>query len=276
MEEEPFAKKSGLREATRTEVREVQLSILTDLLQYCDKEGLDVYLAYGTLIGAVRHSGYIPWDDDIDVWMPRSSYSKLLKSSGIGDQLEFLAPHDRSSIYPFSKLYKKNTCFVEDVESTVDGIGINIDVFPLDHVPTNAFLRFVKTASVEVLKLFLLLKVVSPSKQRSAAKNFVLAIGSASLRLVPTWILVRSIDRTSRRCTGKSSSLGCYVGPYGKRDRYSNSSFYGSDSVKFENVTAPVPKGYHQVLQKLYGDYRKLPPKNQRTTHHRYRAYVEV
>ncbi len=120
------------------EVRSLELQILIKFAEYCEKYGLRYFLAYGTLIGAIRHKGFIPWDNDIDVVMPRPDYDRfmeLAKKENVGEYLSVLDYHDVKT-FPFAKVMDNRTKLSEKYLIT-DTLGVYIDVFPLDGLPSD-------------------------------------------------------------------------------------------------------------------------------------------
>lgn len=124
------------RQISDEEVRKLELEILIKFAEYCEKYHLRYFLAYGTLIGAIRHKGFIPWDNDVDVVMPRPDYNRfmqLIKDENIGEYFRVLDYHDVKT-FPFAKVVDNRTKLSEKFLIT-DTLGIYIDVFPMDGLP---------------------------------------------------------------------------------------------------------------------------------------------
>ena len=142
-----------MKEMTLEELQQVEFDLLDVFANFCDKHGLTYFLAYGTLIGAARHRGFIPWDDDIDVMMPRPDYEKFLELY-VDSGRYVLKTHDRDSsyFYPFAKLVNSDTKFIECNcdEST---LGVFVDIFPLDGVPTNKIRQRYRALKWRVLRV---------------------------------------------------------------------------------------------------------------------------
>lgn len=120
------------------ELKSIELDILLAFHDYCEQKGLSYMLYYGTLLGAVRHQGFIPWDDDIDVVMPRDDYEAFFRSFPCDSSFEtikLISYRDRSSIYPFIKLVDTRTEVVEDFVDPRYKTGVWIDIFPMDGLP---------------------------------------------------------------------------------------------------------------------------------------------
>ena len=119
------------------ELRQIQMGILDEVHQYCEAHGLRYFLSSGTLIGAVRHKGYIPWDDDIDIYMPRKDYEQFLREFKGSEQFKLLNPaKEPHYYYTFAKVVDLRTRMVED-ETEGFEIGVFMDIFPVDYVTDN-------------------------------------------------------------------------------------------------------------------------------------------
>ena len=120
------------------EAKRVELDILLHVAKFCDEHGLRYFLAYGTLIGAVRHKGFIPWDDDIDIQMPREDYEKLLElypKENTDEKYFLLAPEMKGAHHPYAKIIDTRTVKKELGAKKNNPLGVDIDVFPLDGQP---------------------------------------------------------------------------------------------------------------------------------------------
>ena len=118
-----------------SEIKKIELDILRAFRSFCEKNSLRYFLAYGTLLGAVRHGGFIPWDDDIDVAMPRTDYERFLKEFR-DERYEVYDLSKKGYFYPFAKLCDTTTVLIEEM-SVKNSIGVYIDIFPMDGIADN-------------------------------------------------------------------------------------------------------------------------------------------
>ena len=124
-----------MREIQFEEMKKIELNILIYFTEVCEENNLRYYLGGGTLLGAVRHKGFIPWDDDIDVMMPRPDFQKLLSLSINNENYNIIKPGTAGYYYNFAKLVDTRTILEEKGIKRIDGLGVYIDIFPLDGMP---------------------------------------------------------------------------------------------------------------------------------------------
>lgn len=262
------------------ELKKIQLDLLDEFDDYCVRNGLTYYLAYGTLIGAVRHKGYIPWDDDIDVIMPRTDYEKLIEvfnKGGHASNIKVVSHEIDPKYYlPFAKLINTSTEMQEEVNSDYK-VGVYLDIFPLDNLADDY-----ETAKKRMRKAFrynelLLLKNLTFSKGRAWYKNAILKVG----RFVSSfWSRDRLINILNNFgiCKENSSSTN-YVGvvtgiEVGDESQVFESQWFRETiKVEFEGREFIAPAGYDAFLRKVYGDYMQFPPVEEQITHHVFNAW---
>ncbi|MBQ8445584.1 MAG: LicD family protein, partial [Opitutales bacterium] len=157
-----------MREITHEELKQIQLGILDKVHEFCEKNGITYFLSSGTLIGAVRHKGYIPWDDDLDLYMPRADYDKFIKlfSANSPENTKLLSLEtDKKYQYPFAKVIDDRTEMVETAVGESFKIGVYIDVFPVDSVPDNFVASWIVYWFLTIVKKFSLYCVFAQSKK---------------------------------------------------------------------------------------------------------------
>lgn len=256
-------------------LKKVGLDILKEFIRVCDLLDLKYYLAYGTLIGAVRHEGYIPWDDDVDVYMPRPDYEIFMKEAKkyLKDNY-FVQNNDTDPEYllRFAKLRDSNTTFIEEeYKKYTINHGIFIDIFPLD--------GYVKGKDL-LLDMRIKQKAFEESDNEVKFKNslstfnmkVIQKIGPILNKKINLEKTMNSYEDRAKKFSYKDSDYvaemvgSIYIVPMKKE------VFGEGKLMKFEDIYARVPDDYDTCLKLLYGDYMKLPPKEQREPHHNFVA----
>ena len=268
-----------MRELSLDEFKEHELNILVDVAEFCDNHGLRYFIAYGTLIGAVRHKGFIPWDDDIDIQMPRPDYERFLKLYNVEGKnnniYKSINPYDKDSKHTFCKVVDLSTVKIEQGISyrTGEELGIDIDIFPLDGQPDddNEFLAYYNKKYNQYKKFSY---VVNDYKERSWKGKIAFIVPYVINRIVGKRKILDRIKRYNVYEYDHSNYVGstsCLFNS--KNNRFKKEWFDNSVQLDFEGYKLKAPCGYHEILTQMYGDYMKLPPKDQQVTHHTNKAY---
>lgn len=265
------------------DAQRVQLEILIDFDKLCKAHDIKYQLFSGTLIGAIRHNGFIPWDDDVDVCMLREEYDKFLAigKTELGEEYfiqNYMSDPNFQSQY--TKIRKNNTRYVEYMVQDVDiHHGIFIDVFPYDNVKLNTFTGNLQRATINKLKdiNYCRVKRVNQSEENRfvrAKKNLTHYI----LKVVPKKSMDNFIKKLSLMSNDSETKYVAELGISTSKAMYEKFTlrkevFYNSIEWEFEGYKFPVPKEYDYVLTKNYGDYMSLPPIEEQQPHH---GIVEV
>lgn len=257
------------------ELRERQLRILDVVLEHCSKEGLRVYLCAGTLLGAVRHLGYIPWDDDIDLLLPRADYERFCRrfaSLGRPHQLSVRSSATSPAWpLPFAKICDDTTSLVEESDIVRD-IGVNIDVFPLDGWSDGWVRHRLQRGAIAVLTQAIRAKHLT-RRPRGLARDTILAAAKFALARVPARRISEAITWVAR-VAASDSSRDAGVAVWGRRQVVPRGCYGSPSIVCFEGRQCPAPADPCTVLRIMYGDYLQLPPEDQRVSRHRFVAYL--
>lgn len=274
VERRPVHKRKSGAELSAAEISAVQLRVLDDFCRACADHQIRFYAYYGTLLGALRHKGYIPWDDDIDLAVPRKDYDRLAAIDWAKYDLVFQSADVRCD-YPYvnAKIADPKTQWSEEGDYVLNDLGVNVDVFPLDDVPRNAARAFLEQATLAFLTTLRDLKAIKVNQQRRAVKNFALRFAKVLLAPVPIGCLSKGINSCAASARLSAAHVGSRVGPYGRREIHRRELFDGVAEVEFEGRRLPAPSGYHEILTGIYGDYMTPPPPEMRITHHAFRAY---
>jgi lipopolysaccharide cholinephosphotransferase len=253
-----------------SKLHQVELEILDELVSICEKHNLTYFLVGGTLLGAARHKGFIPWDDDIDVSMPREDYQQFITICR--DELDnkyFL--HDISTDprywLPFIKLRKNNTCFLEEEAPPLhsgDHRGIAIDIFPYDGVRNHDPFWKIKEILIRKIRHLLPIKLNFKIEEKhfyAYIKRFM--AGMFSFHFLH-WLLKRIMTPRIKNYKYITS----WTGMYGyQRETFPADFFTPVAKLPFEDRLYNAPREWELYLKQIYGDYMKLPPEDKRKTH---------
>lgn len=253
------------RQLTLDEYRKILLIVLEDINHFCQENSIKYYLDSGTLLGAVRHKGFIPWDDDIDLIMPREDYERFIKEYK-SDKCTLLSYHNcKDYFYPFAKVNYNHTVVIELIVPHIEGLGVNIDIFPLDGMPNQiVFRRFHQDLLMFLNKLRALIVKVKK-------------ISPAFLQFLLRWRwLVKQIDQLGKKYSIENSLFcGNITATTVRHKEIPISVFDKTTIIEFEGKNYPVPIDYDKYLTVLYGNYMKLPPKEKQIVNHKIEAYID-
>ena len=257
-------------------LHDADLEIVKEVVALCDRHELKYWMLGGTMLGAIRHRGFIPWDDDIDIGLPRMDYEKFLE----------LAPRELSANlkivnyktdpeyhYYITRVLDTDTKVIEN-RFAAEGkyTNVSIDIFPLDGFPNNSTLRNIHGKRILAHKFMSSLhyKNVIVTKGRSFFERFVIK----TLQLLPTdkmFSFTKQLDKCDKLLKKYdmvgSDYTGNIMGAYRTREIVPT-AWYGEDTFyDFENIRLRGFKEYDKYLKHLYGDYMQLPPEDKRRIH---------
>ena len=269
-----------MRSITREEMKQILLDMLVELDRFCEANDVRYYLAGGTLLGAVRHKGFIPWDDDIDVTMPRKDYERFIRIYQPADPAKHYSVISMTSndqyYLQFAKLIADNTVLEEPVDSDLK-LGIYLDIFPLDNLGNDYETAKKLFDHTGINRKKIILKNLIWLKQRPLYQNLIIAAGKAFLFQSRRSIL-EQLDRDSRIYEGDEFTkyIGVAVsGSYGHAEILPSEWYEDYVKLPFEGHEFHAPKGYKEFLSQIYGDYMKLPPADKQISRHTYSVWYK-
>ncbi|HIY28573.1 MAG TPA: LicD family protein [Firmicutes bacterium] len=268
-------------------IQEKSLEILVYFKEFCQKHGLLFYFCGGCCIGAIRHKGFIPWDDDIDVFMPRKDYERLAQ----------LWPKEADPQYAYcrsdkghylrsllSAISDENTTFIKERQQDLDiSHGIRLEILPLDGCPESRFARKRQILWALIYSMFNNNEApTSKGKGAYLLGRFLLALAPTQGMRYRVWRLAeKRMSRWPITPETKHITELCARYQYMVND-YPAEAFASAKWVEFEGLSMPVPIGYDTYLRMAFGDYMQLPPEEERIpkheavlvdTEHSYRQY---
>lgn len=253
--------------------QETELEILKVFISVCEKLGLRYYLACGSVLGAVKYQGFIPWDDDIDVCMPREDYEIFLQRAKehLPEHL-FLQNYKTDPHFPSvtSKIRNCNTAWIEEGVAHLDmNHGMYLDVFPLDGYPKDPKeqkkfekkkMHFERIRAISYNQRFNI-KAIRTNMVLLANKLFGLYSSSASN--------IEKYEKFISSYPTSCSKLWCNHGNWQGVLEYADKSQYGNGiKATFEGIEVVIPENYDEYLTQKYGDWRSDPPIEKQKTHH--------
>ena len=259
-----------MRKITLSEIKKIQLDMLNYYVCFCKQNNLSYSLAGGTLLGAIRHRGFIPWDDDIDVCMPRKDYEFLVKNFYCAkNNLEVRCNLLNNFDLPFAKIIDLGTIIDSKFDESEANKHLWIDIFPVDGLPGN--LREVEEIynKCDFYRKVLMLSNAKLGAGTTIFRKYSKYILKPLAKLYGRKRCVEKIESIARQNQYSNSEYVGVVtwGLLGTGQRMLKSEFEKSVEVEFEGYKFAAFSCWDSYLKGMYGDYMKLPPKEQRKTH---------
>ena len=263
-----------MKEMTLEEIKKVQLDILVYIDKVCKEHNIKYSLGYGTLLGAVRHKGFIPWDDDIDIILKRSEYNKLINTlyEEKDDRYRVFSMKDEGYFYPYAKVSDNKTVIKEKNWPDYRDLGVYIDIFPIDYIPESKGEEYYNETMQCVNGLYNCLTDIAYVHEKAymrLLKRISRFRGVNKDREKGEQYWKQKIDKMSQLSDSKTTASIVS----GKYCPWNKELLVKFTELEFENHMFNAVEDYDTMLRSYYGDYMKLPPKEERVSNHDYIAY---
>lgn len=264
------------------EMKERLVEMTAYLDKLCDENGLTLFMSGGTLLGAVRHKGFIPWDDDVDMYMSRPDYDKLIeifRKEGNNGRYKLLCHElEKDYGYMFAKLVDTNTVLIERNADCGVEMGLYVDVFPIDGLGNS-----IKDAKkiMKRLRPYRYMNI-SLSLNPWGSKNFIKDFAYAVIRIAAKMLGKEKIHQKMSDIVHETSyDDSTYVGEIidylqDKRIMLKSEMYESYELMEFENIKLKAPKNWDKWLTQFYGDYMTLPPEEERVLKHGFKLYEKT
>ena len=255
---------------TLQHIKDVEMLILKDFISICDEHNIDYYLFYGSEIGAVRHEGFIPWDDDIDIAMFRDDYEKFLKvmeDKKSEKYTIFDSRYNEEYFFQFGRMSLNGTYWAEFWDDQVSFyMGIHLDLFILDKIPNNKFKRQIYMKRCLLLAKFYAISAIKLEETSIVQKLInVFHVIFNAIGLKPKFFKNRLLkvytkyeNKDYDYCTDLTMNEQCY---------FKISDFKPVKKAMFEGIEVKIPNNQDSTLGSIFGDYMSLPPEEERVCH---------
>ena len=261
----------GVRSLGVADIRLTELGIMDAIDAFCEERGLRYYLFYGSLLGAVRHEGFIPWDDDMDIIMPRESYQVFLEE--FGTERYKVAKQGALERYPYAyaKVYDTSTRLVENAHSKCV-YGVFVDVFPMDDLGSDWNEIVALKERIKPKNKMLVARSITWSKQYSFASNLMHMCAHIISCTKSTPRRAQELDELAQSLAQPDSRFAGNL-LLGTLRAFPKEWFEPAERLPFEGREYVTPCNRAQLLESLYGDWRTLPPDEKRVTRHCFTAW---
>ena len=259
-----------MRELSLDEMKKIELEMVEDIANFCEENNIDYFLCGGSLLGAIRHKGFIPWDDDIDLGMTRDNYEKFIKTFSSEKYNLFYSTGDAPYYLPFIKVCDKRTV-LKGITDFGSEMGVWVDIFPMDQVPEDMkkTQKFVRRMTWK--RFFVIAMTADDIHNRKFTSRVFIHLVRIYMKLfrVKKAKVMEKYDRCAKKYSSiETSKMGCVVWGYGMGEICDRSVFENTTFAPFEHLSVRILENYHPYLEGIYGDYMKLPPEEKRVLKH--------
>ena len=261
---------------TEEQRKKINMELLIYFDHVCRANDIHYSVTGGTLLGAVRHGGLIPWDDDVDVFMPRPEYEKLAAVFPDGERFVYMdQSKDPDYNFPYARILDTRTYISESPGSRNAGAGLFLDICPVDGLPKNPLLRKIHMKHMRLLVRFRRATMFNPNAVPFKKRGPLFRLMKLMVRKMTThhfWN--RRMDKVMKRYPfDRSGYVGNFSSQYGDRELLKRSDFDSYFDISIEGLHFMACRGYEEYLKNIYGAYMEMPPIENRKGHHVYTAY---
>ena len=263
-----------MRKLSIEEAKKLELDILDFIDSFCKEHGINYCINYGTLIGAIRHKGFIPWDDDIDLSMTRENYEKFIQLFSEKQSRYKLLSLETDDQYfnNFIKIVDPTTKIIDTRNAKTYDSGVFIDIFPMD--------TFNDTKVVDICYKLESFKLLSFSKHKnivygdSKLKDLIRTLFWLLLRPVSPRFFANQIEKQIQKYRVENGEYIAFIPSKAKeKEIFPRDMFDELIETPFEHLVLPAPKHFDTVLKQFYDDYMTVPPKEKQIYSHEFEAY---
>lgn len=260
------------------EIRQIQLNILKYVDEICKNNGIEYFLISGSLLGAVRHNGYIPWDDDIDIALTTENYNKLRDILSKDNDSNYIAldkTTQKDYYYPFMKIADKRTKLIENNQREIENYGVHIDVFEYSRTTNIKEKREKQFKKIKKYKMHVYYYSCKKYLKKNVIKKFIRFVYTTSLRIIGIKKILKKYESLHHKFENEDGDYAISNWPSYDLDHEIQEMKNLNDLVyhKFEDIEAKIPGAYDLILKKQFGNYMELPPEEKRISNHDVEAY---
>jgi len=263
-----------MRPILRDELKQRQLEILDAVAAFCEENGIAYWIDCGTLLGAIRHKGYIPWDDDIDIGMLRPDFERFSELFNRENKRFYFSTidYDATFLYSHGKVMDTETVLYEPDKNGIK-LAINVDIFVYDNAPDSDTEMKKQYDKRDKYRKLHNLRIIKTKPNGNLVRRFAVRCMRLFVKFFPKNYFMKKMSENAKRYADVQTKR---VGNFTSFTRMScdKSAFDAFIYAEFEGKNYRIPRGYDAWLKAFYGDYMKLPPEEKRVSHHHFEAYL--
>lgn len=269
-----------MKQIVDSEIKKIELDILLFIDSFCRANKINYSMAYGTLLGAIRHKGFIPWDDDIDIFMLRKDFEKFssMFNSAHNSKYKLLwISTDKNYNLPLPKVVDSSTILIQNGQRRCKNLGVYVDIFIYDSIPDDDVLKNKIVKKVDTLQKYWSYSICKPPKSGSAFKKIIRFLIYSFFHIINPRFFVKKINKVSQTYTDCDTKKVGSLTYTGARRRFLFEKKWISELVElpFEGCCFFACADYNSYLCYRYGNYLELPPKEKQISNHDFKAYYK-